>query len=126
MYTVLRLMRIKWQFSGDKSLGMATVEDRDSAWYCVKPVPRMIQNQLGHMLELNMIDLDRKILTGGGNQFLNFVSRSSLCQSGSTSSVKPALCPSFHMLNELFYRLCYFAVNLLDKSIPLDLLHGVR
>ena len=27
-------------------------------------VPRMIQNQLGHLLELNMIDLDRKTLKG--------------------------------------------------------------
>ena len=55
-------MRIKRQFSGDESLGMATIEDRDSAWYGIKPVPRMIQNQLGHLLELNMIDLDRKTL----------------------------------------------------------------
>jgi len=57
-------MRIKWQFSGDESLGMATVEDQDTAWYGVKPVPRMIQNQLAHLLELNMINLDRKILRG--------------------------------------------------------------
>lgn len=64
MYTTLRLMRIKWQFSGDESLGMAAIEDRDSAWYGIKPVPRMIQNQLGHLLELNMIDLDRKTLKG--------------------------------------------------------------
>jgi hypothetical protein len=64
MYTTLCLMRLKWQFSGDESLGMATIEDRDSAWYGIKPVPRMIQNQLGHLLELNMIELDRKILKG--------------------------------------------------------------
>ena len=57
-------MMIKWQLSGDESLGMAVIEDRDSAWYGIKPVPRMIQNQLGHLLEMNMIDLDRKILKG--------------------------------------------------------------
>ncbi len=57
-------MKIKWKFSGDETLGMAAVKDRDSAWYGIKPVPRMIQNQLGHLLELNMIDLDRKILPG--------------------------------------------------------------
>jgi len=62
MYTTLRLMRVKWKFSGDESLEMATVEDRDSAWYGIKPVPRMIQNQLGHLLEMKLIDLDRKIL----------------------------------------------------------------
>lgn len=64
MYTTLRLMRIRWQFSGDESLGMATVGERNSAWYGIKPVPRMIQNQLGHLLELNIIELDRKILKG--------------------------------------------------------------
>ena len=64
MYTTLCLMRIKWQFSGDESLGMAVMEDRDSVWYGIKPVPRMIQNQLGHLLELNMIDLDRKAIKG--------------------------------------------------------------
>lgn len=62
MYTTLHLMRAKWQFSGDESLGMTTVEDTRSAWYGIKPVPRMIQNQLGHLLELNMIELDRKIV----------------------------------------------------------------
>lgn len=64
MYTTLRLLRISWQFSGNEILEMATIEDRDSAWYGVRPVPRMIQNQLGHLLELNMISLDRKILKG--------------------------------------------------------------
>ena len=62
MYTAIRLMRIKWRFSGDESLGMTIVEDRNSAWYGIKPVPRMIQNQLGHLLELSIIDLDSKIL----------------------------------------------------------------
>lgn len=64
MYTNLRLMRIRWKFAGDENLGMTAIEDKDSAWYGIKPVPRMIQNQLGHLLELNMIDLDRKILKG--------------------------------------------------------------
>lgn len=64
MYTTLRLMRIKWQFSGGENLGMAAIEDRDSVWYGIKPVPRMIQNQLSHLLELYMIDLDRKTLKG--------------------------------------------------------------
>lgn len=57
-------MRTRWQFAGDESLGMATVEERNSPWYGTKPVPRMIQNQLGHLLELNMIKLDRKISKG--------------------------------------------------------------
>lgn len=62
MYTAIRFMRIGWKFSGDESLGMAVIKDQDSAWYGIKPVPRMIQNQLGHLLELNIIELDRKIL----------------------------------------------------------------
>ena len=57
-------MKIKWKFPGDETLGMAAVEDRDSAWYGIKPVPRMIQNQLIHVLELNMIELDSKNLPG--------------------------------------------------------------
>lgn len=62
MYTTLRLISIGWRFSGEETLGMARVTDRLSAWYGIVPVPRMIQNQLGHLLELKMIELDRKIL----------------------------------------------------------------
>lgn len=62
MYTTLRLLSIGWRFSGEETLGMATVTDRLSAWYGIVPVPRMVQNQLGHLLELNMIELDEKIL----------------------------------------------------------------
>ena len=53
---------VPWQLVGDESLGMDVIENRDSPWHGIKAVPRMIQNQLGHRLELNMIDLDRKIL----------------------------------------------------------------
>ena len=31
----------------------------------------------------------------------------------------------FHMLNELFYRLCYFAMKLLDRSVPVDLRYEI-
>lgn len=41
---------------------MATVNDRESAWHGFTPVPRMVQNQLGHLLELRMIYLDRRVL----------------------------------------------------------------
>jgi hypothetical protein len=41
---------------------MAIVEDTHSAWCGIIPVPRMIQNQLGHLLELHMIRLDEEIL----------------------------------------------------------------
>lgn len=41
---------------------MATVNDEESAWHGFTPVPRMVQNQLGHLLELRMIDLDKRIL----------------------------------------------------------------
>lgn len=42
---------------------MAAIEDESSAWYKIKPVPRMVQNQLNHLLEIQMIELDKKILT---------------------------------------------------------------
>jgi hypothetical protein len=41
---------------------MATVHDSQSPWDGLTPVPRMIQNQLGHLLELQMIAFDKKIL----------------------------------------------------------------
>ena len=41
---------------------MATVTNISSAWNGITPVPRMVQNQLGHLLELNMIELDRNIM----------------------------------------------------------------
>jgi hypothetical protein len=71
MYTALRLMMIGWQFSGkrkkrtgveDDYLGMAKVENIDSAWFDRIPVPRMVTNQLNHRLELRMAELDSKIL----------------------------------------------------------------
>lgn len=62
IYTAIRLMRIEWKFSEDKSLGMAVIEDQDSTWYNIKPISQIIQNQLGQLLELNIIELDRNIL----------------------------------------------------------------
>ena len=64
MYTTLRLMSMKWHFSSNATLGMTTVTDRASAWFGMKPVPRMIQNQLGHLLELHMIKLDKELTRG--------------------------------------------------------------
>lgn len=55
-------MRIGKKFSRDESLGMVVIKDQDFTWYNIKPVPRIIQNQLGHLLELNIIELYRKIL----------------------------------------------------------------
>ena len=57
-------MRVKWEFAGDENLGMVVIKDQNSSWYGIKPVPRMIQNQLGHLLELTIIDLDKKITKG--------------------------------------------------------------
>ena len=63
MYTTLRLISIGWRFFGNETLGMKMVTDESSAWYGMIPVPRMIQNQLGHLLELQLIELDRKVLS---------------------------------------------------------------
>jgi hypothetical protein len=66
MNTALRLERIGWQFPKGKSesecLGMAAVKERNSLFYRLKCVPRMVQNQLNHALELKMMELDQKIL----------------------------------------------------------------
>lgn len=66
MHTTLRLMRIGWHFSGNESLGMASVQQMGCPWDGTKPVPRMVQNQLDHRLELNMVNLDKKILKEAG------------------------------------------------------------
>ena len=62
MYTTLRLISMGWQFTGEENLGVAPVTDKLSARYGTVPVPRMVQNHLGHRLELKMIELDGKIL----------------------------------------------------------------
>jgi hypothetical protein len=64
MYTVVRLLRIGWWFTGNESLGMPTVKERDSLFCNLKCVPRMVQNQLNHALELKMMELDQKIWKG--------------------------------------------------------------
>ncbi|KAK4119953.1 hypothetical protein N657DRAFT_580811 [Parathielavia appendiculata] len=61
MYTALRLIVIGCQFSGLETLGMAVVDNPVSAWYGHIPVPRMVKNQVNHLLELRMIELDREI-----------------------------------------------------------------
>jgi len=61
MYTTLRLITIGCRFSGPETLGMAMVDDPASAWYGDIPVPRMVRNQVNHLLEFRMIELDRKI-----------------------------------------------------------------
>ncbi|SMY30114.1 unnamed protein product [Zymoseptoria tritici ST99CH_1A5] len=63
LYTTLRLLCLGWRFTGEETLEMAAIEDESSAWYKIKPVPRMVQNQLNHLLEIQMIELDKKILT---------------------------------------------------------------
>lgn len=55
-------MRLGWRFAGEESLGMPFVTERDSPWHGVRPVPRMVQNQLNHLLELRLTELDTKIL----------------------------------------------------------------
>ena len=57
-------MRLGWRFVGDESLGMPLVTEKDSPWYGKTPVPRMVQNQLNHLLELRLTELDTKILKG--------------------------------------------------------------
>ena len=42
---------------------MVPVDDENSAWHMLVPVPRIIQNQLNHMLEEYMMDQDRRVLS---------------------------------------------------------------
>jgi hypothetical protein len=62
LYTALCVMRSVWQFASDETLGMTAVEQPGSAWHGFTPIPRMIQNQLGHAMEKQMVELDQEIL----------------------------------------------------------------
>lgn len=55
-------MRIGWHFAGTESLGMSVVDNKSSPWHGIKPVPRMLQNQLNHQLELKMAEIDETIM----------------------------------------------------------------
>lgn len=55
-------MRIGWKFAGDEALEMSIIDDQDSPWHGMRPVPRMVQNQLDHLLELHVIALDKAII----------------------------------------------------------------
>lgn len=62
MFTIIRLLRLGWAFSGNESLGMVTVTQENSVFYGFKHVPRMLRDQLNHALELKMMELDTRIL----------------------------------------------------------------
>jgi hypothetical protein len=64
MSTIARLLMIGWRFTGNESLGMSTVKERDSLFYGLKWVPCIVQKQLNHALELKMMELDQKIWKG--------------------------------------------------------------
>ncbi|PCD22223.1 hypothetical protein AU210_016014 [Fusarium oxysporum f. sp. radicis-cucumerinum] len=63
LLTALRLLRVGWQFSGEETLGMSRVLDEQSAFFGTIPVPRMIQNQLNHLLE-KIMEKSEKLITG--------------------------------------------------------------
>jgi hypothetical protein len=56
------VIRSTWQFADKETLGMTAIYEPESCWHGFTPVPRMIQNQLGHLVEMHMAALDEKIL----------------------------------------------------------------
>ena len=66
MYASLALIMAGLQFvdSEGETLEMPNVWEKDSVWYGSTPVPRMIRNQVGHLLELNMKRLNGEIKKG--------------------------------------------------------------
>ncbi len=61
LYTSLRLLSLPWNFTGPETLGMTNIDDPISAWHWCIPVPKMVTNQLKHLLELRMIELDHTV-----------------------------------------------------------------
>ena len=62
MFAALRLLRLGWDFSGNESLGIETVKEKESVFYGFRHVPRMLRDQLNSALELEMMKLDKEIL----------------------------------------------------------------
>lgn len=55
-------MRVRWEFAGDETLETPKVQDPKSPWYGMQPMCRMVSNQLNHLLERHMMELDSQIL----------------------------------------------------------------
>src|SRR4051794_11657838 len=55
-------MRAGWHFAGRETLGMSVVRKPESPFYGAAPVPRMVENQLNHAIEVYMVQLEKDIL----------------------------------------------------------------
>ncbi|KAH7111612.1 hypothetical protein EDB81DRAFT_671249 [Dactylonectria macrodidyma] len=73
MLTVLRLLRIGWRFpeGSSETLGMTAVDDVNSPWHRIIPVPRTLLNQLNHELELELVQLHKEVLRAIQDMFRN-------------------------------------------------------
>jgi hypothetical protein len=51
-----------WQICGMETLGMHVVEEKNSPLHGTVPVPRVLQNQLDHLLECQIYETEYSLL----------------------------------------------------------------
>jgi len=51
-----------WEICGHKRLGMKIVDRMESPLYESVPASRVLQNQLNHLLESEIIEIERRLL----------------------------------------------------------------
>lgn len=62
LWTAIQLLMKGWIMRGEETLGMAVVNEERSPLNGTVPVPRVLQNQLDHKLEQEVIKTEHKLL----------------------------------------------------------------
>ena len=62
LWAANRLLMKGWEICGDELLGMGFVDRIESPLYGSVPVPRVLQNQLDHLLESEIVKTERYLL----------------------------------------------------------------
>ncbi len=62
LWAANRLLMKGWEICGHERLGMKTVDRMESPLYGSVPAPRVLQNQLDHLLESEIVETERRLL----------------------------------------------------------------
>ena len=62
LWAATNLLMTGWRIVSGKVLGLKKVEEHGSPWFGAVPAPRVVQNQLDHQLEREIIVLERGLL----------------------------------------------------------------
>ncbi|KAH7390030.1 hypothetical protein BKA64DRAFT_756964, partial [Cadophora sp. MPI-SDFR-AT-0126] len=120
MWAANRLLMKGWEISGgDEFLGMTIVNEPSSLLHNTIPAPRVLQNQLDHLLERQIFETEHKLL----KELQKLIRRH---DRGQWVVVFLALVIVLHILERDTWRLMYWAfswrhplkpIHLIDKSV---------